>query len=226
VSDFNSIYEEYFNKLCRHIESCGFDVDKAQDIAQEVFIKFFESGYDPEKGEPMPYLKKIAKQCFGSQPQAELSVYDKGFAEWYIQEEENLAKDKKKQLTFDICIGLVAGKTQREIALELGVSEVTVSRALKKAKEYQQIAVSQVPEESQGFDDDLEEKTLERADVVDVEEFALDSIDREDSRIDLSTEGQNEIADLFDIGMTPTEISRESEYSRTQIYRVKEKMRR
>lgn len=226
MSDFNSIYKDYFNELSRYIEDCGFDSDKAQDIAQEVFMKFFESGYDPDKGKPMPYLKTIAKQCFGNQPKAELSIYDKGFAEWYLREEENLTKNKKKQLTYDICVGLVSGKTQREIAQELGVSEVEVSRALSKAKEYQQIAVSQVPEESQGYDDDLEEKTLERADVVDVEEFALDSIDREDSRIDLSTDGQHEIADLIDLGMTPTEISQDSGHSRMQVYRVKEKMKR
>lgn len=152
--DFKDIFENYYKKICRQISLLLNDEYKAQDIAQEVFIKFIKN--PPRDNENIGgWLSKVAiNQALNylrsekSMKGRELKVFQ--FDDAYISPEdiaiEKIEKDKvgRVLLKMDrrdmLCLILKhSGYNYEEISISLGIKKssvgTTIARAHKKFKD-------------------------------------------------------------------------------------------
>ncbi|MGQ8335694.1 RNA polymerase sigma-70 factor [Sunxiuqinia sp. A32] len=154
-SEFKQIYFEYFKVLCLVSYRCINDMDKAQDIVQEVFMNLYENIDKKEiSGEIFTYLKKAVfykSIDLIKKEQAQNKYLESLRSEYHLIEMENLFDQAKLEQTIYEIVGSLPEqcqqiflksrqekKTNKEIAIELNISVRTVEshifKAIKKLK--------------------------------------------------------------------------------------------
>ncbi|WP_026073712.1 RNA polymerase sigma factor SigX [Acetivibrio cellulolyticus] len=148
--DFNTSYEKYYAVVFRHCAYLTGDVQSAEDIAQETFIKLYNS--PPDHGNTGAWLSKVAtnlaynyirdqKTRRSKEPVAE--EHDENNV---ISIEEIAIKDSEVRLTRKIlnllnhrdrlCLLLkFSGYKYNEIAEIAGIEKVSVGKILSRAQE-------------------------------------------------------------------------------------------
>jgi RNA polymerase sigma-70 factor (ECF subfamily) len=100
---FSSLYNEFYTPLYRFVMSRTRDQEKAKDISQEVFLKWYESleRYE-EKMKPLSYLMMIAMRLIINEGEKKKSLYFTEDAEEFIEDKSiNIFEDLDLQIGFD-----------------------------------------------------------------------------------------------------------------------------
>ena len=157
ASAFAELYERYFRILFNYTFNKVNDEFAAQEIVQELFVSIWLQRQRNVVQVCRPYLFSIAKNLIISFYRKELTR-QRHYNEWEIQRDEYRADADQEVLTGDLqnryeeCLNLLPpkcrevfvlsrkGVTNREIAMQLQISEKTVeqhvTKALRVLKEY------------------------------------------------------------------------------------------
>lgn len=152
VLAFEQLFNRYQSKLINFIRSALSNETEAEEIAQEVFLKIWEkrTGIDPNrsfksflytvtKNEIHDYLRKVLQQKkYVERTIHELAIADNDLeqivdfreTDKVIKELVNLLPGKRRKV-FEL--SRFHGKTYRQIALEMNISENTVDTQMRKA---------------------------------------------------------------------------------------------
>lgn len=100
---FSSLYNEFYTPLYRFIMSRVRDQEKARDISQDVFLKWYESldRYE-EKMKPLSYLIMIARRLIINESEKKKALYFEEDAEEYIKDESvDILKEIDIKVSFE-----------------------------------------------------------------------------------------------------------------------------
>lgn len=148
--EFKSLFDDNFDKIRNYVYfKCG-NIEQAEDIAQEAFLKLWEKRKDVRKETMLSYLYRIAHNVFINQAKREQlsfkfqnnnpgSDVDKVSPEYEMELREFDEKLQKalanlpeiNRVTF--LMNRIEGKKYREIAENLGISVKTVEKRIQNA---------------------------------------------------------------------------------------------
>lgn len=148
--DFNTSYEKYYSVIFRHCAYLTGDVHAAEDIAQETFIKLYNS--PPAYGNRAPWLSRVATNLSYNYirdrktRRSKEPVFEEHGASNVISIEEIAIKDWEVRLTRKIlnklnhrdrlCLLLkFSGYKYSEIAETAGIEKASVGKILSRAQE-------------------------------------------------------------------------------------------
>ena len=155
--DLGDFIREYFASLCAIAFKITGDSDAAQDIAQEVIIKFWENKKQHEnlesienylfimvRNESLNYLRGLAREKNRYEQVTFINEQEDSVWDTIIEQETNLLLLEAINALPPQCKRIVdlslAGNNTKEIAEELGIAVNTVkvwkSRAIHKLREY------------------------------------------------------------------------------------------
>ena len=155
--DLGDFIREYFASLCAIAFKITGDSDAAQDIAQEVIIKFWENKKQDEnlesienylfimvRNESLNYLRGLAREKNRYKQVTFINEQEDSVWDTIIEQETNLLLLEAINALPPQCKRIVdlslAGNNTKEIAEELGIAVNTVkvlkSRAIHKLREY------------------------------------------------------------------------------------------
>ena len=155
--DLGDFIREYFASLCAIAFKITGDSDAAQDIAQEVIIKFWENKKQHEnlesienylfimvRNESLNYLRGLAREKNRYEQVTFINEQEDSVWDTIIEQETNLLLLEAIDALPPQCKRIVdlslAGNKTKEIAEELGIAVNTVkvlkSRAIHKLREY------------------------------------------------------------------------------------------
>jgi len=148
--EFKSLFDNHFDKIRNYVYfKCG-NIEQAEDIAQEAFLKLWEKRFDVKKETMLSYLYRIAHNIFINQAKREQLLFnfqnsnqsrdmDNESPEYAMELKEFDEKLQKalaelseiNRVTF--LMNRIEGLKYREIAENLEISIKTVEKRMQNA---------------------------------------------------------------------------------------------
>ena len=135
-TEIQNWYEQYKTGLFRYALTLVKELETAEDVLQEVFLRLLSGRYSPEPGKEQAYLYRMARNlCFDhlrrqkrlAQEPAQISSEQSQYA--YIELISSLDSREQEVVTLKI----VGGLTHREIAKVLGLTEHAAKKRYERA---------------------------------------------------------------------------------------------
>jgi RNA polymerase sigma factor (sigma-70 family) len=154
AADFERVYADHLGRVKAYLRRCGFARADVDDLAQEVFVRAYQSlhTFDPSRGPIGPWLgaiaHNVARRQWGRRPQADL--FDPSLAAEVFAAPENAGPTPEAQdalaalrgcldalppdLARIVRLRYVDGRTTRGVAEAAHMAEATVRLRLDEAK--------------------------------------------------------------------------------------------
>lgn len=135
-TEIQNWYEQYKTGLFRYALTLVKELETAEDVLQEVFLRLLSGRYSPEPGKEQAYLYRMARNlCFDhlrrqkrlAKEPAQISSEQSQYA--YIELISTLDSREQEVVTLKI----VGGLTHREIAKVLGLTEHAAKKRYERA---------------------------------------------------------------------------------------------